>query len=110
MSNEHHHAHHPEHHPEHHHAQTGHHARHHEHDHHEPKPHRIVVNGRPKEFVGARITYDELVKLAFPDGPFNVIYTVTYINRDGLDGTLGAGQSTRVTEEMEFHVGKTNRS
>jgi hypothetical protein len=75
-----------------------------------PQLHNIVVNGKPREFEGPIITYEEVVELAFPDGPFDIIYTVAYTSPHGHDGTLAPGQKTPVHNEMEFRVRKTNRS
>jgi hypothetical protein len=70
----------------------------------------IIVNGKPRSFSGAQITYEEVVQLADPGGPADVIYTVTYTNPNGQDGTLAPGQKTAVHKDMEFRVRKTNRS
>jgi hypothetical protein len=77
---------------------------------HHPKVHDIVVNGKPRRFEGPTISYEEVVHLAFPEGPFDIIYTVAYTNPHGHDGTLAPGQKTPVHDEMEFRVRKTNRS
>ncbi len=77
---------------------------------HHPKVHDIVVNGKPRQFSGPIITYEEVVKLAYPEGPFDIIYTVAYTSPHGHDGTLAPGQKTSVHDGMEFRVRKTNRS
>lgn len=74
------------------------------------KVHEIFVNGKPRQFEGATITYDDIVHLAFPEGPFDIIYTVVYVNPHGHDGTLAPGQRTAVHDGVEFSVRKTNRS
>lgn len=76
------------------------------------KTHNIIVNGRPREVAGNKISYEEVVMLAFPDDPSNQDsdYTVAYANPHGKDGTLVAGQDTTVKEGMVFNVTKTNRS
>ena len=74
------------------------------------KTHDIVVNGRPRTFTGHKISYDDVVRLAFPEGPFDVLYTVSYANPHGRDGTLAPGQDVTVRDGMSFNVGKTNRS
>lgn len=74
------------------------------------KNHEIVVNGKKKHVEGPKITYDQVVRLAYPEGPFDVIYTVAYTNPNGHDGTLAPGQETKVHDGMEFRVRKTNRS
>lgn len=74
------------------------------------KIHQIIVNGKAREFAGPLITYEDVVRLAFPDGPFDVIYTVTYVDPHGHDGSLAPGQKTSVHDGMEFRVYKANRS
>lgn len=75
-----------------------------------PKVHDIVVNGKPRQFEGPLISYDDVVRLAYPEGPFDIIYTVSYVNPHGHDGTLAPGQKTPVHDGMEFVVRKTGRS
>lgn len=72
----------------------------------------IIVNGRPREVTGKSISYEEIVKLAFPDDPSNQDhdFTVAYANPHGKDGELVAGQDVHVKEGMVFNVTKTNRS
>ena len=70
----------------------------------------IFVNGKPRKFEGYDISYEQAVSLAFPEGPFDTIYTATYVSPHGQDGTLAPGQSTTAQEGMELRVRKTNRS
>lgn len=72
----------------------------------------IVVNGRPRVVTGKTVSYEEIVKLAFPDDPSNqdIDFTVAYANPHGKDGELVAGQEVHVKEGMVFNVTKTNRS
>ena len=72
----------------------------------------IIVNGRPREVTGKMISYEEIVKLAFPDDPSNqdIDFTVAYANPHGQDGELVAGQEVHVKEGMVFNATKTNRS
>lgn len=72
----------------------------------------IIVNGRPREVIGKVVSYEEIVKLAFPDNPANqdIDFTVAYANPHGKDGELVAGQEVHVKEGMVFNVTKTNRS
>jgi hypothetical protein len=74
------------------------------------KVHNIFVNSKPRQFDGPIITYDQVIRLAFPEGPFDVIYTVAYVNPHGHDGTLSPEQKTPVHDGMEFVVRKTGRS
>ena len=72
----------------------------------------IVINGRQHEVTGHKISYTEVVQLAFPDDQASEIieYTVAYANPHGKDGTLVNGQEVPVKEGMIFNVTKTNRS
>lgn len=72
----------------------------------------IVINGRHREVAEPKLTYEELVKLAFPEDQPNpdLVYTVAYVDPHGHDGTLVAGQEIHIKEGMCFNVTKTNRS
>ena len=73
----------------------------------------IVVNGRQREFVGHSISYEQVVVLAYPGevpGGEITVYTVSYANPHGKNGTLAAHQNVQVQEGMVFNVTKTNRS
>lgn len=74
------------------------------------KPTQITVNGDPFTVTQQFITYEEVVRLAFPNGPFDVPYSVDYATEHGPDGTLTKGQRTKVHKEMAFNVVKSNRS
>jgi hypothetical protein len=66
---------------------------------------RIIVNGRQKEIEGRRISYEEVVKIAFPAGPDkpDMKYTVTYRNADHVPPAdeLEPGQSVKVKPGLE---------
>lgn len=72
----------------------------------------ITINGRPREVIGKSASYQEIVKLAFPDDPSNqdIDFTIAYANPHGKDGELVAGQEVHLKEGMVFNVTKTNRS
>ena len=74
------------------------------------KTYDIVVNGRQCSISEHKISYDQVVRLAFPEGPFDVLYTVSYANPHGRDGTQAPGQDVEVKDGMSFNVGRTNRS
>ncbi|TLP74562.1 hypothetical protein FEA48_10080 [Pseudomonas nitroreducens] len=78
---------------------------------HQPETKHIIVNARQKPFDGDRITYQQVVALAFPgdDNP-EIIYTVSFVGPNILDGTLAEGQSVAIRNGMKFDVKKTNRS
>lgn len=72
----------------------------------------VIINGRHREVTGQRISYSQLVQLAFPEDQPNetTVYTITYSDPHGKDGTLVSGQDVHVKEGMIFNVTKTNRS
>ncbi len=89
------------------------HHEHHHHHHHKPdKPVHIIVNGRPRTVDEHRLTYAEVVALAFPGTPPdpNVVFTVAYADTHGHDGTLAEGQAVDIHDGMSFVVRKTARS
>lgn len=73
----------------------------------------IIVNGRPKPWNQAAISYDQVVDLAFPPphGP-NEVFTVQYSHgpSENPTATLVAGQSVKVKNGMRFDVDRTDRS
>ena len=75
---------------------------------------RIIVNARPHTVRGRRVSYEQVVALAFPDGPTgeNITYTVTYTKSAGpkTAGTLAAGGAVRAKEGTVFNVAFTDKS
>ena len=80
----------------------------------EPKLVTIIVNGTPKVVEKERMTFDEIVALAYETPPTSdgVQFTIQYTkgHSDKPKGTLVEGQSVKVKEGMEFDVTPTNRS
>ncbi|RQQ29895.1 multiubiquitin domain-containing protein [Burkholderia stagnalis] len=74
------------------------------------KTYDIVINGQQETVSDHHLTYEQVVRLAFPEGPFDILYSVSYANPHGHDGTLAPGQKTVVKDGMSFNVIKTNRS
>lgn len=74
----------------------------------------IIVNGRPYEEEKNKITYDEVVTLAFSDFPQHPerTYSVTYERGQGNKptGILSPGGKVRVKEGMTFKVKHTGQS
>jgi hypothetical protein len=74
----------------------------------------ILVNGEPHEETKPRITFEELVKLAYPVPPSGtcIEFTVTYRNGppENPKGTLTAGHSVEIKNRMIFDVTPTDRS
>jgi hypothetical protein len=70
----------------------------------------IVINGQQETVHDHHLTYEQVVHLAFPAGPFDILYSVTYANLHGHDGTLAPGQKVTIKEGTSFNVIKTNRS
>jgi hypothetical protein len=79
-----------------------------------PKTYTIYVNGQEKTITTKTVTYEQIVKLAFPD-PItgqNIIYTVGY--EDGPhknpSGSLMPGGKVYVKDGMIFDVTPTDKS
>lgn len=74
----------------------------------------IMVSGEPKTFEGKKISFEEVVKLAYGEDAFqgNFNYTVTYSKGESENpkGTLVAGKDVPVKEGMIFNVKRTIRS
>ncbi len=77
------------------------------------KDYEILVNTRPHKVEGSTITFEALVKLAYPTPPGpNFEYTASYRNgpEQNPQGVLYAGQSAFVKNGMSFIVGATDKS
>jgi hypothetical protein len=74
----------------------------------------IIINGQKKEVAETKLTFEEVVKLAFPAIPpgDNVMFTVRYRHgpRQNPSGTLLEGESVRIKTGMIFDVTQTVRS
>ena len=74
----------------------------------------IIVNGRPRQVEKSELTFEEIVRLAFPSATFgpDTEYTVTYSKGHSHkpEGTLIAGQSIKVKQGMILNVTETNKS
>lgn len=74
----------------------------------------LIVNGKKRQTDKKRLTFDEVVRLAFdpvPTGP-NVMFTVAYRNgpRQNPEGTMKEGSTVKVREGMKFDVTPTDKS
>jgi Multiubiquitin len=74
----------------------------------------IIVNGQKKEVAETKLTFEEVVKLAFPALPTgdNVMFTVRYRHgpRQNPSGTLLEGETVYIKNGMIFDVTQTVRS
>jgi hypothetical protein len=72
----------------------------------------IAVNGVAEEWHKKKITYEEVVKLAFPHGPTgpNVRYSVTWTMPHGEEGSMRPGDFVTVEDKMLFNVRNTDKS
>jgi len=74
----------------------------------------IIVNGQRKVVTTKTVTFDEIVKLAFPTPPSgtNILYTISY--EDGPpanpQGSLKEGGTVKVKNGMIFNVTATDKS
>lgn len=77
------------------------------------KEFKIIVNTREKTWSEKKISYEQVVTLAF--GSYstdeNVVYTVTYTKGEGKhEGSMVKGQGVPVKDGMIFNVTQTNKS
>lgn len=74
----------------------------------------IFVNGRPREVHQPRLSYWEVVKLAFPDAvpSDQVIYTIDYScgPHANPEGAMVDGQHVQIKDGMKFYVTPTDKS
>lgn len=74
----------------------------------------IIVNTRERKWYEKRISYEEVVKVAFGPNPAHetIVYTVDYSHgpEHHRTGTLVKGQSVKVKCGMIFNVTPTNKS
>lgn len=72
----------------------------------------IVVNGQKKTVKTRRVSFEQVVKLAFDPVPANSIFTVTYFNgAHDREGSLKAGQKVLIKPEgTVFSVTETGQS
>lgn len=78
------------------------------------KTYEIIVNGREESHHEKRISFEEVVILAFgeiSDNPY-IVYTVTYKRgpRKNPQGSMVKGDSVRVKDGMVFNVTETDKS
>jgi hypothetical protein len=81
---------------------------------HERDDFKVIVNGREREVDHRRLTFEEVVRLAFdpvPTGP-NVVLTVSYRHAaEDRKGTLIEGQSVEIKNHgTVFNVTATDKS
>lgn len=74
----------------------------------------IIVNTREKVWNEKKISYEQVIVLAFgsySNDP-NVVYTVTYSKgpESHHEGSLVSGKSVEVKDGMIFNVTQTNKS
>src|SRR5271156_1430907 len=80
----------------------------------QPRKFTIIVNGQKKVVTTKTVTFDEIVKLAFPTPPpgANILYTVSYEDgpRENRQGSMKEGQTVKVKNWMIFNVTATDKS
>lgn len=81
---------------------------------HRPNPRTIYVNTRPHEVESNKVTFEELVTLAYPDPSpgTDLTFTITYSRGQGGHGagSLTPGDSVAIKDGMVFDVIRTLRS
>lgn len=75
------------------------------------QPTEIIVNTRQFPWTTNKITFEQVVELAFPGQPYDPQGTlVEYSRGHGPDHSLRAGQDVEVKNGMVFDVEPANRS
>lgn len=79
-----------------------------------PKQITIIVNGRKKEVTERRLSFDEIVALAFNPVPTgeNIKFTITYGHgpKANPEGPLLEGETVKDKDRMVFSVTATDKS
>lgn len=72
----------------------------------------IIVNGRSIETFEKKLTFEQIVQLAFNEytPSESTVYTVTYSKNEHDKGMLTEGDVITVRKELVFNVTKTSRS
>jgi len=80
----------------------------------EKKTVTIIVDGTPHEVEKDKLSYAEVVTIAYPDYPQHpeITYSVTYKKgpNSNHEGTLAQGGFVMVKEGMVFNVSRTGQS
>ncbi|MDE2591014.1 MAG: multiubiquitin domain-containing protein [Patescibacteria group bacterium] len=80
----------------------------------ESKQHKfeIIVNAQKRPWNEDKISYSQVVELAFPGHNPKDMFTVQYSKgpKDNPQGTLAQGQSVEIKNEMIFNVTQTIQS
>ena len=78
-----------------------------------PRTYEIIVNSRPKTVTGSRVTFEQIVELAFPGphGP-NIVFSMSYRNAASNPhaGELGKGGVVKIKNGTIFNVTRTDKS
>ncbi|BBY17122.1 multiubiquitin domain-containing protein [Mycolicibacterium litorale] len=76
-----------------------------------PKIFKIIVNTREVSWTEKKISFEQVVELAFPGQPYDPAGTlVEYSRGHGPDHSLRPGKNVEVKEGMVFDVEPANRS
>ncbi len=79
-----------------------------------PRKFTIIVNGQQKIVTTKTVTFEEIVKLAFPNPPTgqNILFTVGCEDgpRENPSGSLLPGGKVKVKDGMIFNVTPTDKS
>ncbi|MCA3076579.1 MAG: multiubiquitin domain-containing protein [Rhodocyclaceae bacterium] len=74
----------------------------------------IVINGEQHVVLRRRLTFEDIVRLAFTDAIFNdeIVYTITYKRGpdQNREGSLVAGEAVFVNRGMIFNAKRTDKS
>lgn len=73
---------------------------------------RVIVNGRRANLVGTKISYEQLIRLAYPNifEPDAFTITFTYPGKDKNGGSLIPGQTVELDNGMVFNCLHTGQA
>lgn len=77
------------------------------------KKYELIINGQKKEWHEQKISYTQVVDLAFPPPHTPTeVFTVMFSHgpKENREGDLVEGQSVFVAERMVFNVKRTDKS
>ena len=78
------------------------------------KEYTLIVNTREKKWDKKKITYEEVIVLAFDSYSDNadIVYTITYSKGENShhEGSMVKGDEVPVKDGMIFNVTQTNKS
>ena len=75
---------------------------------------KIIINGREKISPKRKLTFEDIIKLAFDNPDFKegiIVYTITYVlPQTNQQGSIVNGEALNIKTGMVFNVTRTDKS